>query len=97
MKEFTSRIVRGNFPLCFEKARLITESHKKTEGEPAIIRYAKAHANVLENIPVIIDKEISYFKFCCRIGIDYTYASHAGAFSSCYSYNRIFEYNAFRG
>jgi pyruvate-formate lyase len=57
MKEFVSRIVRGNFPLCFEKARLITESYKKTEGEPAIIRYAKAHANVLENIPVIFDRD----------------------------------------
>ena len=57
MEELASRIVRGNFPLCFEKARLITESHKQTEGEPAIIRYAKAHANVLENIPVIIDKD----------------------------------------
>ena len=57
MEDLTARIVRGNFPLCFEKARLITESHKQTEGEPAIIRYAKAHANVLENIPVIIDKD----------------------------------------
>ncbi len=57
MKEYLSRIVRGNFPLCFEKARLITESFIKTEGEPAIIRYAKAHANVLENISVIIDKD----------------------------------------
>ncbi|MBN1907908.1 MAG: hypothetical protein JW927_22720 [Deltaproteobacteria bacterium] len=57
MKEYVSRIVRGNFPLCFEKARLITESHKQTEGEPALIRYTKAHANVLENIPIIIDKD----------------------------------------
>ena len=56
MEDLAAGIVRRNFPLCFEKARLITESHKQTEGEPAIIRYAKAHANVLENIPVIIDK-----------------------------------------
>ncbi|MGD9158277.1 MAG: pyruvate formate lyase family protein [Desulfobacteraceae bacterium] len=57
MKDLTARIVRGKFPLCFEKARLITESHKQTEGESAVIRYAKAQANVLENIPVIIDKD----------------------------------------
>ena len=57
MDKFETKIVRGSFPLCFEKARLITESHKQTEGEPAIIRYAKAHANVLENIPIIIDKD----------------------------------------
>jgi pyruvate-formate lyase len=57
MKEFVSKIVRGNFPLCFEKARLITESHKQTEGEPAIIRYAMAQANVLENFPLIIYRD----------------------------------------
>jgi formate C-acetyltransferase len=57
MKEYGSRIVRRNFPLCFEKARLITESYKQTEGEPAIIRYAKAQAEVLEKIPIIIDKD----------------------------------------
>ncbi len=57
MKRSTSEIVRGKFPLCFEKARLITESYKQTEGEPAIKRYAKAYANVLENITLIIDKD----------------------------------------
>jgi pyruvate formate-lyase/glycerol dehydratase family glycyl radical enzyme len=57
MEDLTAGIVRGKFPLCFEKARLITESYKQTEGEPAIIRYAKAHANVLKNIRIIIDKD----------------------------------------
>ncbi len=57
MKEPSYEIVRGKFPLCFEKARLITESYKQTEGEPAIIRYAKAHANVLEKIPLIINRD----------------------------------------
>ncbi|HSW57755.1 MAG TPA: pyruvate formate lyase family protein [Dehalococcoidales bacterium] len=54
MENITARIVRGRFPLCFEKARLITDSYKQTEGEPAVIRCAKAYAHMLENIPVFI-------------------------------------------
>ncbi|HTY81943.1 MAG TPA: pyruvate formate lyase family protein [Dehalococcoidales bacterium] len=57
MKDLSAKIVRGNFPLCIEKARLITESFKLTEGEPAIIRYAKAYSHMLENIPVLIDDD----------------------------------------
>jgi pyruvate formate-lyase/glycerol dehydratase family glycyl radical enzyme len=57
MENLTAKIVRGGFPLCIEKARLITESFKQTEGEPAVIRYAKAHAHMLENIPVIIGND----------------------------------------
>ncbi len=57
MEKLMGKIVRGGFPLCVEKARLITESHQQTEGEPAILRYAKAHAYMLENIPVLIDKD----------------------------------------
>ncbi len=52
-----AKMVKGGFPLCVEKARLITESFQQTEGEPAVIRYAKAHAHMLENIPVLIDED----------------------------------------
>ena len=52
-----SKMRRAGFPLCTEKARLITESHKQTEGEPAIIRYAKAFSYMLENMPVLIDND----------------------------------------
>ena len=48
---------RRQFPLCTEKARLITESYRTTEGEPAIIRNAKAYAYMLENFPVLIDDD----------------------------------------
>jgi pyruvate formate-lyase/glycerol dehydratase family glycyl radical enzyme len=57
MKNLSAKIVRGGFPLCTEKARLITESFKRTEGEPSIIRFAKAYAYMLENIPVLIDND----------------------------------------
>ena len=40
-----------------DRAVLYTESYKKTEGEPTIIRKAKAFANILENIPIIIRDE----------------------------------------
>ncbi len=51
------KIRRRGFPLCIEKARLITESYQQTEGEPAILRYAKAFSHMLENMPVLIDSE----------------------------------------
>jgi pyruvate formate-lyase/glycerol dehydratase family glycyl radical enzyme len=50
-------ICRGAFPLCLEKARLITESYRQTEGEPPVIRNARAFANVLDKMPVLIDDD----------------------------------------
>lgn len=39
------------------RAKLITQSYKMTEGEPIIMRRAKAFAHILENIPIIIREE----------------------------------------
>lgn len=36
------------------RAVLLTESYKQTEGEPMVIRRAKAFAHILENIPIVI-------------------------------------------
>ncbi len=36
------------------RAVLLTESYKKTESEPTIMRRAKAFAHILENIPIVI-------------------------------------------
>ena len=42
-----------------DRAVLLTESYKETEGEPIITRRAKAFAHILENIPITIrDKEL---------------------------------------
>jgi pyruvate formate-lyase/glycerol dehydratase family glycyl radical enzyme len=57
MEKLSTKILRGGFPLCVEKARLITESFQQTEGEPAVIRYAKAYSHMLERIPVLIDND----------------------------------------
>ena len=37
-----------------DRAVLLTESYKSTEGEPVITRRAKAFRHILENIPVTI-------------------------------------------
>ncbi|MDD2970685.1 MAG: glycyl radical protein [Lachnospiraceae bacterium] len=39
------------------RAKLITESYRETEGEPVIIRRAKAFAHILKHIPIIIREE----------------------------------------
>ena len=41
------------------RAVLITESYRRTEGEPIIIRRAKAFEHILENLPIVIrDQEL---------------------------------------
>lgn len=43
------------FLLCVEKSRIVTESYKLTECEPAVIRHAKAQALVCEKMPIFIE------------------------------------------
>jgi formate C-acetyltransferase len=43
------------YPLCIEKSRLLTESFKKTDGEPMILRRAKALSHVLDNISIFLE------------------------------------------
>lgn len=42
--------------LSLERAKLFMESYQQTEGEPTIIRRAKALRNVLENHFIVVDK-----------------------------------------
>ncbi len=39
------------------RAILLTESYKQTEGEPIVMRRAKAFAHILKNIPIIIRED----------------------------------------
>lgn len=48
----TAMLVRPS--ICTERARLITESFRTTEGEPAVIRRAKAFSHLLRNMTVRI-------------------------------------------
>jgi formate C-acetyltransferase len=46
---------KGTSPrISVDRARLMTESFKTTEGQPLVLRWAKALKNVLENIPIYI-------------------------------------------
>ncbi|MBW1985475.1 MAG: hypothetical protein JRI53_12205, partial [Deltaproteobacteria bacterium] len=40
--------------VCLERNRLLTESYKKTEGEPPVIRQAKALEHILKNMTIYI-------------------------------------------
>ena len=43
--------------LSLARAKLVTESYKKTEGLPAPIRRAKAFENIVTRIPIYIEEE----------------------------------------
>jgi pyruvate formate-lyase/glycerol dehydratase family glycyl radical enzyme len=45
----------ARYPLCVEKARLIVESYQATEGEPQILRRAKATAHYLDHRTIFIE------------------------------------------
>jgi len=45
---------REGISLSLERARLITDSYKETEGQPEVIRRAKGLANILENMTIYI-------------------------------------------
>jgi len=47
----------SKYPLCVEYFRLANESLDRTGGEPALLRRAKLHAHVLDNIPIFIEPE----------------------------------------
>ncbi len=61
LKEMTDemRATRPGFEwkLDLERARLLTESYKKTENEPMTVRRAKALANILDNMTIYIRSE----------------------------------------
>ncbi len=43
--------------VCHERAEIITEVFKETEGEPIVIRRAKAFAKILTNMSIYIEKD----------------------------------------
>jgi pyruvate formate-lyase/glycerol dehydratase family glycyl radical enzyme len=57
IERLRERLFVDQYPLCIEKIRLLTESLKQTEGEPQILRRAKALANVLDKIPIFIEED----------------------------------------
>ena len=54
-----NRVINVKSHICIERARLVTESYKETEGQPAVLRRAKALQKILENMSVyILDDEL---------------------------------------
>ena len=51
------RIVHAPREACIERARYYTESFKRTEGEPQIVRMAKALRHHLENMTVVLNEK----------------------------------------
>ncbi len=47
----------GGFPVSVDKASLITDSFRETEGLPQVIRIARAQEKVLEGIAIFIEPE----------------------------------------
>ena len=47
----------SKYPLCVEYFRLANESLDQTGGEPMLLRRAKLHAHVLDNITIFIEPE----------------------------------------
>ena len=56
IERLRERLFVDQYPLSFQKIRLMTDSLKQTEGEPLILRRAKALANVLDSIPIFIEE-----------------------------------------
>ncbi|MGD9044781.1 MAG: pyruvate formate lyase family protein [Desulfobacterales bacterium] len=57
IEKLMSKLDVKQFPICVEKARLVVESLKTTEGEPQILRRAKATADFLDNRTIFIEDD----------------------------------------
>ncbi len=57
IKRLRERLRVDHFQICVEKAALVVESFRKTEGEPEILRRARATANFLDNKTIFIEDD----------------------------------------
>ncbi|MFD3157853.1 formate C-acetyltransferase [Haloimpatiens sp. FM7330] len=57
VRKLKEQLFANKREVSIERALLYTESHKQTEGEPSIIRRAKATAHILENVKISIRPE----------------------------------------
>ena len=48
--EMKNKVISQPHEICIERAVLVTESYKKTKGEPPVIRFAKAMKHLLMNM-----------------------------------------------
>ncbi len=55
IRKLRERTMVDTYPLCIERVALTTESFRRTEGEPHIVRRAKALAHTLAHITIFIE------------------------------------------
>jgi pyruvate formate-lyase/glycerol dehydratase family glycyl radical enzyme len=67
VEKLRNRLHVGRYPICTEKARLVVESYRQTEGEPQIVRRAKATAHYLDHKTIFIeDDELIVGNVACK-------------------------------
>ena len=54
MEKLNHRINNTKMTISTEKSRLFTEAYKKYDGEPDVLRTAKAQAYMLDNISIFL-------------------------------------------
>lgn len=57
VKRMKESLKISKYPLCVEVFRLANDSLDKTGGEPMLLRRAKLHAHILDNITIFIEDE----------------------------------------
>ena len=57
VQRLRDRLIVDKYPICTEKARLVVESYERTEGEPQIVRRAKATAHYLDHKTIFIEED----------------------------------------
>ena len=57
VERLKGRLKMDEYPICVEKPRLIMEAYRQAEGEPAIVRRAKATAHYLDNKTIFIEDD----------------------------------------
>jgi pyruvate formate-lyase/glycerol dehydratase family glycyl radical enzyme len=55
LEKLLKKIHVERYPLCIERARLITQSWEQTKDAPMILRLAKAFAHVVKNMTIFIE------------------------------------------
>ena len=57
IEKLKQRLAVEAFPICVEKAGLVMDALRRTEGEPAILRRARATAHYLDNKSIFIEDD----------------------------------------
>jgi formate C-acetyltransferase len=57
VERLRERFLRGQREVCIERARYLTESYRRTEGQPPVLRQARALEHILSHMTVRIEPD----------------------------------------